>query len=109
MNYKITISLTKEQKEKIDNIANLLSIKVTEYIRLVSLGNIVKPLGKDDLLLNHLSIIRNELNRVEILNRNYEEIINKYESNIRKNIARELIILIEKVKAERMEANENGY
>ncbi|EKH7754104.1 hypothetical protein OJ625_RS13550, partial [Staphylococcus pseudintermedius] len=75
----------------------------------VSLGNIVKPLGKDDLLLNHLSIIRNELNRVEILNRNYEEIINKYESNIRKNIARELIILIEKVKAERMEANENGY
>ncbi|HCA6977174.1 TPA: hypothetical protein K8124_001795, partial [Staphylococcus pseudintermedius] len=77
--------------------------------RLVSLGNIVKPLGKDDLLLNHLSIIRNELNRVEILNRNYEEIINKYESNIRKNIARELIILIEKVKAERMEANENGY
>ncbi|HDU1357910.1 TPA: hypothetical protein REW51_002454, partial [Staphylococcus pseudintermedius] len=72
-------------------------------------GNIVKPLGKDDLLLNHLSIIRNELNRVEILNRNYEEIINKYESNIRKNIARELIILIEKVKAERMEANENGY
>ncbi len=38
MNYKITISLTKEQKEKIDNITNLLSIKVTEYIRLVSLG-----------------------------------------------------------------------
>lgn len=52
-------------------------------------------------MLNHISFIRKEQNRLEIINKKYEKILSKYEEDLKKQMIRELIFLIEKVKTER--------
>ncbi|HAR6221656.1 TPA: hypothetical protein I1717_000884 [Staphylococcus pseudintermedius] len=107
--YKVTITLDENQKNKVQDLAELCDCKITTYVKMTALGNKIKPKVINKISAKEIEIVQEEFRKLDEQIENYERFLIENESELKVMLLKRLAKVLKKERRKYEEQNYKRY